>query len=435
MIEKKNYIDTVSYLYANLPVFQNVGSRAYKEGLDTIVELCRVLGNPHTKITNIHVAGTNGKGSVSHITASILQESGYKVGLYTSPHLLDFRERIQINGEYISEDFIVDFVHAATDTITSIKPSFFEITVAMAFSYFYEKKVDFAVIEVGMGGRLDSTNIITPVVSCITNIGLDHMMFLGDTKEKIAREKAGIIKKNIPVVIGESNSETDAVFKEIAVNRNAPIVFADKECEVISQYSDAWYSNFTISDGYRQIEHCSSELLGVYQKKNICTAYAVVTQLQKIGIVIHEEHIKQGLARVIQNTHLKGRWQIVQKYPLVMCDTAHNEHGIAVVMTEIAKLPYNTLHVVWGMVSDKNVLEILPLLPKHAHFYICEPSIERAFDSKTLYTIFIENNFKANCYTTVSEAYKNAALRAKDTDLIYVGGSTFVVADFLSEKK
>lgn len=404
------YQDTVNWMFKQLPMYQNQGKTAYKANLDNTLQFAEHLHHPEHNFKSIHVAGTNGKGSTSHMLASILQEAGYKVGLYTSPHLKDFRERIKINGKEISEAFVVEFIEKHKSFFESHSLSFFEMTVGMAFDYFSIEKVDIAIIEVGMGGRLDSTNIITPELSIITNIGLDHTQFLGNTLETIAFEKAGIIKSNVPVVIGETQPETKNVFKEIAATRHAEIHFAD-QVEVINDYE--------------------SDLKGDYQKKNKATVLCATQVIRENGFEVSEDAIKSGFVKVVKNTGLNGRWQILQEEPKIICDTAHNKEGLHYAMAQLLKEPYKVLHMVFGVVNDKDVASILSLLPKNALYYLCKPNIPRGLEADVLRDIFVANGFKGNAYNSVQEALSSAKQHATKADVIYVGGSTFVVAEII----
>ena len=402
------YKETTDWMFSQLPMFQTQGASAYKKDLTNTHLLVHQLNHPEQKFKSIHVAGTNGKGSTSSMIASILQEAGYKVGLYTSPHLKDFRERIRINGEMISENFVVDFIGQNKSFFEENQLSFFEMTVGLAFDYFAKEAVDVAIIEVGMGGRLDSTNIITPLVAVITNIGFDHTQFLGDTLAKIAFEKAGIIKKNIPVVIGEYTAETKAVFLEKASAEIAPIYFAQDNPPVTYD--------------------CA--LLGDYQEHNKKTVLQAIELLQsEFHIAI--EHIKLGLEHVIQNTGLLGRWQILNEKPFVVCDTAHNSHGLKIVLNQVQKYNFDTLHIVLGVVNDKDLDAILPLFPKKAIYYFCKPAISRGLDAADLQQKAAVFELNGGVYNSVSEAYQTAMKSAIATDFIYIGGSTFVVAEIV----
>ncbi|MDR1761594.1 MAG: bifunctional folylpolyglutamate synthase/dihydrofolate synthase [Bacteroidales bacterium] len=425
-----NYNETIEWLFARAACYQKVGSAAYKPDLNNTLALLETLDNPHKKLRCIHIAGTNGKGSTSHLTASILQEAGYTVGLYTSPHLLDFRERIKINGENIDKRSVTAFVKKIAQQLETIQPSFFEITVALAFDYFAKRKVDYAVIEVGLGGRLDSTNVIEPLVSVITNIGLDHTNLLGNTLEEIAGEKAGIIKPNTPCIIGEQHDETEHVFEDIARKNNAPLLFASIDYAIKSSHNDRWHENFSvIRRGELLYKNLQSELQGTYQRKNICTVAAVCDELIRQGVRISSQNFAAGLARVVENTGLMGRWHIVHRNPLVVCDTAHNADGIAAVMQQLIAEARADIHIVWGMVNDKDVTTIVPLLPQHAQYYITQAHIERALDAHKLAEFFSQKN--AHVYHSVADAYNAAIQNVSPQGIVYVGGSTFIVAEFL----
>lgn len=403
------YQDTLDWMFAQLPMYQRQGQSAFRKDLSNTIKFAAHLNHPENRFKSIHVAGTNGKGSTSHMLASILQEAGYKVGLYTSPHLKDFRERIKINGKVVSKQFVINFIKRHTSFFNENSLSFFEMTVGMAFDYFSKQKVDIAVIEVGMGGRLDSTNIITPQVSVITNIGFDHMQFLGNTLEAIAFEKGGIIKPNIPVVIGETQNETTAVFKTLAKHHKASIVFADTQ----------------------ETKTYNSDLKGSYQSKNIVTVVQTVKQLQKQGYHISETHIKQGLLSVVKNTGLMGRWQTLQDNPKVVCDTGHNKDGLMYVMNQLSKEDFNTLHIVFGVVNDKDLSSIIELLPKNATYYFCKPDIPRGMDANELKNELNGFGLIGEAYNSVNEAYKKALAQAASNDFIFIGGSTFVVAEII----
>ncbi len=394
-------------MYAQLPMYQRVGKTAFKKDLSNTLKLSEYLNNPNKNFKSIHVAGTNGKGSVSHMLASVLQEAGYKVGLYTSPHLKDFRERIKVNGQLISEEEVISFVTNSKSFLEENKLSFFEMTVGLAFYYFSKQEVDIAVIEVGMGGRLDSTNIITPKVSVITNIGFDHTAFLGNTYAEIASEKAGIIKSNIPVVIGETVSETKEVFQKIASEKNARITFA--ELEEVSEYK--------------------SDLKGIYQQKNKKTAVCALKVLQKNGWHVSEEHIRNGLLNTVKNTGLQGRYQTLRENPKVICDTAHNKEGLQLVLQQIQEESFEELHLVLGVVNDKDLQSILPLFPEKATYYFCKPDVPRGLEASVLATTAKEFGLKGTIFNSVNEAYASALEKASEKDLIYIGGSTFTVAE------
>ncbi|MBA4275630.1 folylpolyglutamate synthase/dihydrofolate synthase family protein [Flavobacterium sp.] len=405
-----NYQETINWMFNQLPMYQLQGASAYKKDLTNAYLLANHLDNPQQKLKCIHVAGTNGKGSTSHMLASILQEAGYKVGLYTSPHLKDYRERIKINGIKISEDFVCDFINKNKAFFETNDMSFFEMTVGLAFDYFAKEKVDIAIIEVGMGGRLDATNIITPLISVITNIALDHTQFLGNTPEAIAYEKAGIIKPGIPVVIGEYTNETKPVFLAKAAATNSEIFFAS---DLISQ-------------------NYPSVLLGDYQvhnKKTVLQTIAVVNSQKEFKI--YETDIKSGLLNVVKNTGLEGRWQQLGESPKIICDTAHNKNGLEIVMKQIQKEKYDTLHIVLGVVNDKDLDEVLPLFPTDAIYYFCKSNIPRGLDAQILKEKAAHFNLKGEVYNSVSESYHQALQNASKTDFIYLGGSTFVVAEIL----
>ena len=405
-----NYQETTNWMFNQLPMYQTQGASAYKKDLTNTILLVNHLNNPQEKIKCIHVAGTNGKGSTSHMLASILQEAGYKVGLYTSPHLKDFRERIKINGVTVSENFVCDFINTHKVFFEENDMSFFEMSVGLAFDYFAKEKVDIAIIEVGLGGRLDATNIITPLVSVITNIGIDHTQFLGNTIEAIAGEKAGIIKPNIPVVIGEYTTETQPVFLAKAKANQAEIYFAS---DLIS-------------------EEFPSDLMGDYQthnKKTVLQTIAVLNSQKEFKIF--QEDIKSGLLQVVKNTGLQGRWQQLGDSPKVICDTAHNKNGLEIVMYQIQKEKFDTLHIVLGVVNDKDLDEVLPLFPKNAIYYFCKPNIPRGLDAAILYQKATTFGLHGEVFNSVSEAYKKALQIASKSDFIYIGGSTFVVAEIL----
>jgi dihydrofolate synthase / folylpolyglutamate synthase len=403
------YQDTLNWMFSQLPMYQKIGKAAFKKDLSNTIKLVENLGHPEKSFKSIHVAGTNGKGSTSHMLASILQEAGYKVGLYTSPHLKDFRERIKINGRVVSKQFVVGFIKRNKSFFEANQLSFFEMTVGMAFDYFSKEKVDIAVIEVGLGGRLDSTNIITPIVSVITNIGLDHTQFLGDTLELIALEKGGIIKPHIPVVIGETQIATEPVFKGIAKKSNSKIVFADKEL----------------------VQLYESDLKGVYQSKNIITVLQTINEIPFSDYKISKKHIKNGLLNVVKNTGLMGRWQQLHANPKVICDTGHNKEGLTYVMNQISNEEFETLHIVFGVVNDKDISAIIHLLPKDAKYYFCKPNIPRGLDVNELKNVMATFNIYGNAYNSVNEAYKTALKQAKSNDFIFIGGSTFVVAEII----
>ena len=399
-----NYKQTLDYLFTRLPLYQKKGPASYKADIGNILKASSILGNPHDKFKSIHVAGTNGKGSVSHMLASILQDAGYKVGLYTSPHLKDFRERIKINGQMISKEDVVTFVSNNKNQFEQIDLSFFEFTVALSFKYFEKEKVDIAVIEVGLGGRLDSTNIINPELSIITNISLDHTNILGDTLEKIAIEKGGIIKKNTPVIIGRYQSEIEHIFNDISKKKETKI-------------------SYSLNNNYEL------DLKGDYQKENCRTAVTSITEMQKKGWKVSEKNIKDGLLNTIENTKFEGRWQVLNKQPLVICDTAHNEDGLKKVILQIDQTFHHSLHIVFGIVDDKNLENILKLLPRDAKYYFCKPNIPRGLDEKYLQKIANDKKIKGIAYSSVNNALNSAKENAQKNDLIFIGGSTFTVAE------
>ncbi|WP_029035423.1 bifunctional folylpolyglutamate synthase/dihydrofolate synthase [Salinimicrobium terrae] len=404
------YTETVEWMFQQLPMYQQVGSSAYKVDLSNIQKLVKQLEFPHHKFKTLHVAGTNGKGSVSHMLASVLQEAGYKVGLYTSPHLKDFRERIRINGEVIPELAVTEFIHINKAFFEQESLSFFEMTVGMAFQYFSTEKVDIAVIEVGLGGRLDSTNVISPEVSVITNIGYDHMNILGNTLPEIAAEKGGIIKKDTPVVIGEYQEETFPVFKELAKAKEAPLYLAE-------DFTGKLYS---------------SDLKGYYQKKNIRTVSMTLEVLKDRGWeLITEEAAKKGLENVIFNTGLRGRWEVLQENPKVICDTAHNKEGLVYAMKQLQEENFEQLHLVIGVVNDKDLISLFPVFPQSANYYFCRPNVPRGLDAVELQKKAAENGLFGRSYNSVSEAYEAALSLASVRDVIYVGGSTFTVAEII----
>ena len=403
------YTQTIQWMFEQLPMYQRQGKTAFKKDLTNIIAISKQLNNPESNFKSIHVAGTNGKGSTSHMIASILQEAGYKVGLYTSPHLKDFRERIKINGQEISEDYVVDFIAKNESFLKSQKLSFFEMTVGLAFDYFSNQQVDYAIIEVGLGGRLDSTNIILPELAVITNIGLDHTQFLGTTLHEIAAEKGGIIKHNIPTIIGQYQEETFPVFEQLAFDLESPLYLAE----------------ILIEDSY------DCDLKGSYQQHNIKTAVAAIDVLNDDLKTITKEHIESGLLNVVKNTQLLGRWQEVQTQPRVLCDTGHNKEGLLYVLEQLKEETYETLHFVFGVVNDKDLSTILDLFPKKATYYFCKPDIPRGLEAELLKNSCEAYGLHGNTYSSVDEAYKTAIKSAMDTDLIFVGGSTFIVAEIL----
>lgn len=428
-----NYNQTLDYLYSRLPMFQRIGAAAYKADLNNTIAICKELGNPQNKIKCIHIAGTNGKGSSSHMIAAILQKAGYKVGLYTSPHLTDFRERIKINGKMITKDYVIQFVEKHKDSFEKIEPSFFEWTVGLAFDYFANQEVDVAVIEVGLGGRLDSTNVIKPIVSLITNIGYDHMNLLGDTLPKIASEKAGIIKERIPVVISQYQPEVAPVFNEKAKQLKSPIVFADKKYKVIkTDLSKDGLEVEILQKENNSIHNFTLDLTGTYQIKNILGVLATIDCIVESGFIVSEDNCIEGLRLVCNLTGLMGRWQKLNDKPLMICDTGHNEDGIKEVLKNIESTPHKKLHMVVGVVNDKDVSKILSLLPKKADYYFTKADIPRALDEKELQRQAQLSGLKGNTYETVVMAVVAAKQKANKDDLIFIGGSTFVVGDVLA---
>lgn len=424
-----NYEETIQYLYNSVPMFQKVGASAYKEGLYNTNELDRHFGHPHTKFKTIHIAGTNGKGSCSHTLAAILQAEGYKVGLYTSPHLVDFRERIRVNGKCISKEYVVDFVEKEKQFFEPLHPSFFELTTALAFKYFAEQHVDYAVIEVGLGGRLDCTNIISPILSIITNISFDHTQFLGNTLAKIAGEKAGIIKRNTPVVVGEYNSETKPVFMAKAKEENAPITFAEDENEVTETVINP---NGGIDYTTKSFGKLHGELGGIYQTKNTNTVLCAARLLQGMGVIKNTASIKCGMEKVAESTGLRGRWETIMTCPKVVCDTGHNVGGWQYLSQQIKSQKCKQLRIVFGMVDDKDIDTVCKMLPKNAVYYFTQATTHRAIPAEKVKQEGANHGLEGNIYPTVKAAYEKALADADDEDFVFVGGSSYVVADFLS---
>lgn len=442
-----NYKEALEYMYSQLPMFHRIGAAAYKANLNNTLELDKITGYPHRNFAAVHVAGTNGKGSVSHMLASVFQESGAKTGLFTSPHIIDYRERMKINGNLIPEDFVIEFLQAHMEDFKRIQPSFFEMTFAMAMQWFSECKVDIAVIETGMGGRLDSTNVITPLISVITNIGHDHVQFLGNSHEAIAIEKAGIIKQGVPVIIGETMDATGKVFMETSRQKGSPILFADQYYTIESiasvtpdevpwqrfriQHSDVGQiSNHHSSNGFDLTVDCP--LLGNYQIKNVTTVIAVLEALKTSFPVLTQEVIASGIKNTIINTGLQGRWQVIAQSPLTICDIGHNTHGLAEVVKQIARQKYNKLHFVLGVVNDKDLEGMLQMLPKDAEYYFCKADIPRGLDAGELQNKAMIKGLGGQTYTSVANAYETAVSKAKHDDMIFVGGSAFTVAEVLS---
>lgn len=426
------YKESLDFLYSRLPMFSRTGAAAYKPGLETSLRLASFFGNPHKHFKSIHIAGTNGKGSTSHMLASILQSQGYKTGLYTSPHLVDFRERIKINGEMIPKEEVVKFVNNWKGMDYDGHPSFFELTMIMAFDWFARQNVDFAVIETGMGGRLDSTNIINPILSVITNISHDHNQFLGDTLEKIASEKAGIIKEGVPVVIGESQIQTDGVFIRKASETQSPLLFADKEnlIENIEETDEGFECSY-------QRKTFTLPLGGDYQKKNILTLMSAIESLKKLGVKISDSAICDGIENVCKQTGLAGRWMTISKKPLTIADTGHNIGGLEYNFRQLYRLSnsdsFSKVRIIIGFVADKAIDEILKILPRDAVYYITNASIPRALPADRLWEKFISQGIEGRIFRNVKEAYKKAKEEASEKDIIYIGGSTFIVADFLNK--
>jgi len=428
------YEQILQYMFESLPMYQRIGKAAYKGDLENAYELDKFSGYPHKAYKTIHVAGTNGKGSVSHMLASILQKAGYKTGLYTSPHLLDFRERIRINGEMIDKKYIIKYIQRNQCFFELIKPSFFEMTVFMAFSYFKTEEVDVAIIETGLGGRLDTTNIITPIASVITNIGMDHEQFLGNTIKQIAKEKAGIIKPMVPVVIGESSNESKGVFHARCSLMESPLIQATEQYQFLSSHrTNRHTQRIQLRDSHANLAY-ETDLLGLYQYKNLVTC---LTTLDVIAdkFPVTNLQISEGLSTVMQTTGLLGRWQIIDSKPLTVCDVAHNKDGLKLTLDQVSKTNYEKLHMVIGFVNDKNLAEILPLFPKEAYYYFTRASIERAADPHEIMKLASTLGLKGKVYENVEVAWLDAQKHAEEEDFIYIGGSTFVVADFLTLQK
>ncbi len=424
-----NYQETLNYLYNSTPVFEHVGAVAYKEGLQNTLALDKHFNHPHTNFKTIHIAGTNGKGSCSHSLASILQEAGYKVGLYTSPHLVDFRERIRVNGQCISKERVVKFVEDERKFFEPLHPSFFELTTALAFKYFDEQKVDIAIIEVGLGGRLDCTNIISPILSIITNISFDHTQFLGDTLAKIAGEKAGIIKKGVPVIIGEANEETRPVFQSKANEVNSVIVFAEDNAIVTS--------SSPMADGGRRYNLSNNstligELSGDYQERNMNTILCACNILKQMNIIKNDDVIAKGLANICKNTGLLGRWQTIQNNPTVVCDTGHNVGGWNYLAPQIKRQQCNQLRIVFGMVDDKDINSVMFLLPKNAIYYWTQAESKRAIKAERVAEIAIKHDLRGEIFDNVEVAYTKALQDSNKDDFVFVGGSSYIVADLLT---
>lgn len=425
-----NYQETVNYLFEQLPMFSKIGAAAYKEDLTNTILLCKALGNPQHQFKAIHIAGTNGKGSTSHMIAAIMQTAGYKTGLYTSPHLKDFRERIKINGKVCDEQFVIDFTKKIQPHIHTIQPSFFEITVAMAFYFFAQQKVDIAIIETGLGGRLDSTNIIIPILSIITNIGFDHMNILGNTLPKIATEKAGIIKQNIPVVIGEKNSETTDVFLQASKKNNSLIFFAE-DYYIIQQLQYTHHLlQLSIKNNWNNsIYNFQLDLTGIYQSKNICTVLQAIYQLQLQGYEISLQQIQYALQHTKTINGLQGRWEILHEQPTIIADVAHNADGIQQLLHQLHFTTYQHLHIVLGVVKDKDINAVLSLLPKQATYYFTKAQIPRALQQEQLQNAALQYGLRGNTFNNVNDAIANAKQNASTYDLILVCGSVFLVGE------
>ena len=423
------YQETLTYLYNSAPLFQHVGKAAYKEGLENTLALDEYFGHPHRKFRTIHVAGTNGKGSCSHTLAAILQSAGYRVGLYTSPHLVDFRERIRINGIPVSQEFVVDFVDKHRSFFEPLHPSFFELATAMAFHYFATQQVDVAVIEVGLGGRLDCTNIIHPDLCLITNISFDHVQFLGNTLAKIAGEKAGIIKPSVPVVIGETTPETKPVFQQKAAQVNAPIFFAEEEHPLLSALHDESGNYVYQTTRYHDLK---GELGGICQEKNTNTLLTALPLLEQQGYHITETDIRNGFAHVCELTGLMGRWQKLSSHPTIVCDTGHNVGGIQYIVKQLSFQKYKRLHIVIGMVNDKDISGVLAMLPKDAIYYFTQASVQRALPAEKVKELASSYGLSGDAYPDVKTAVEAAQKQANTDDFIFVGGSSFIVADLLS---
>lgn len=429
----KTYKEVLDFLYSQLPLFQRVGPAAYKADLGNTIELCKILGNPERNLRSIHIAGTNGKGSCSHILASVFQEAGYKTGLYTSPHLKDFRERIRIDGKMIPEKEIIDFVNQHKEKFVPVQPSFFELTVGLAFEYFSKQKVDIVILETGLGGRLDSTNVVTPELSIITNIGTDHTNFLGDTYEKIAFEKAGIIKNNIPVVIGETHPATEPVFREKANEKSSSIYFADKELQLhnIKLSLTKGKMEFDVFKNDELLfKQLKTDLFGNFQLKNLVTTLQSLLLLKDIFTIPQKAFIK-GFQKVKTNTGFAGRWHVLSELPFAVADTGHNPEGVQQVLHQIETIGYDRLHIVLGMVNDKNIDNVLSILPKQAIYYFCKADIPRGMPVNELEEKAGKFDLKGIKFTDVMNAYKSAVQNARNRDIVFIGGSTFTVAEVL----
>lgn len=430
-----NYSDTLDFLYSSLPMYQRIGKAAYKSNLDTTLGLDEHLGRPHRSFKSIHIAGTNGKGSVSHMLAAVLQQAGYKTGLYTSPHYIDFRERIRVNGKMVDEHYVIDFVKENRDIIREMEASFFEMTVAMAFSYFEKQQVDVAIVETGMGGRLDSTNIITPLLSVITNIGYDHTQYLGDTLDKIALEKAGIIKQEVPVVIGQAGAGLHELFENRARQVHSPVYFAEERYSVHNKKcaSGEGLQGFDVyRDGMLFMEDLCTDMLGDFQALNI-TSVLQVLELLEGALENIQGSVREGLMRVRELTGFIGRWQVMRHSPMVICDSGHNVDGLRNSVSQLLSMKHDRLHMVIGMVNDKDISGILDMLPADAEYYFTRAGIPRAMDQDILRSEAALYSLEGSSYPSVIEAYRSAMDNAEKKDIIFVGGSSFVVADFLRD--
>ncbi len=428
-----NYQEAIEFLFSSLPMYQRVGKAAYKANLDNAIRLDEYFGHPHRRFPSVHVAGTNGKGSVSHMLASVFQQSGFKTGLYTSPHLLDFRERIRVNGQPIPEEEVTGFINSHRPMIREISPSFFEMTVAMAFNHFAREDVDIAIIETGLGGRLDSTNIITPLLSVITNISMDHMEFLGSDLSSIAREKGGIIKPGIPLVAGQTGGEPEKVLLSMARELKASVFLARQAREPLFQTMNQEGTSLIRFQNHQKgsTETWSCGLTGGYQKENVATALSAIDCLRELGWNLSETSVQEGLTKVTGNTGIMGRWQTVGSNPKSICDTAHNQAGISATMDQVMQAPWKELHMVWGVVNDKDLGTILPLLPREAHYYFTRSKAPRSLDALILREKAAAYGLSGRDFPSVKEAYKEAREKAGENDMIFTGGSTFVVADLL----
>ena len=427
----QQYQATLDHLYRQLPMYQRIGKAAFKKDLTNIIALCNHLGQPHQQFPSIHIAGTNGKGSSTHLIGAMLQASGLKVGLYTSPHYKDFRERVKINGKLITKKHIIDFVEKHKNTFEEVKPSFFEISVALAFDYFAQKKVDIAIIETGLGGRLDSTNIITPLLSVITNISYDHQQFLGNTLQAIAKEKAGIIKPNIPVIIGETQTEVEDIFKETAQKNKATIVFADKKITTSEIAIKTHHTSYAVKSDYFDFDNLKVNLMGKYQRKNLTTALQTIATLNELSVLpkVSIDAIQEGLKNLKELTYFLGRWQKIGEKPLIICDSGHNEAGIKEIIEQLSNINYEQLHIVLGTVKDKNIEKILKMLPADARYYFVKAAIPRGLAAEKIKEVATDLSLVGRTYVSVKNGLKAAKRRAKANDLIFVGGSIFVVAE------